>query len=104
VELGSFLRQMCAVILWTLVSAVITAAIGGLVGGAIVVNAGGSRAEAIARGSEFARYFFYAVVPIVHWWRIYRTMWLGCPGRSARPSLKEEPHFVGQTLRREPTF
>jgi len=82
-----FLERVIAATLWTLGAGVVAVIIGLVIGS----YGASTRAEGVTLGLQYGRFLAVGLCPIVLWWRVYRTMWLGGPRRSAgvrKPSME----------------
>ncbi len=93
-----FLGRAIAVTLWTLAAAAMAIVLGLVIGS----YSASTRAEGVTLGLWCSQLIALGLCPVVLWWRVYRTMWLGGPGRSAgvrKPSMEASTTTV---LVREP--
>jgi hypothetical protein len=81
-----FLERAIAATLWTLGAGAIAIVFGLMVGS----YGASTRAEGVTLGLWYGQLIALGFCPVVLWWRVYRTMWLRGPRRSAgvrKPSI-----------------
>jgi hypothetical protein len=82
-----FIERAIAATLWTLAAGAAAIILGLIIGS----YGAPTRAEGVALGLWYGQLLAIGLCPVVLWWRIYRTMWLRGPGRSAgvrKPSME----------------
>jgi hypothetical protein len=93
-----FLERAITATLWTLGAGAISIVFGLMVGS----YGASTRAEGVTLGLWYGQLIALGFCPVVLWWRVYRTMWLRGPRRSAevrKPSIEASTTTV---LVREP--
>jgi hypothetical protein len=93
-----FLERAIAATLWTLGAGAVAIVIGLVIGS----HGAATRAEGVALGLWYGQLIAVGLCPVVLWWRVYQTMWLRGPRRSAgvrKPSIEASTTTV---LVREP--
>src|SRR5688500_10883808 len=77
-----FIERAIAATLWTLGAGAVVIVIGLVIGS----YSAPTRAEGVTLGFQYGQWIAVALCPVVLWWRVYRTMWLGGPGRGKEAS------------------
>ncbi len=74
-----FFERAIAATLWTLGAAAMAIVLGLVIGS----YSASTRAEGVTLGLWYGQLISLGLCPVVLWWRVYRTMWLREPIRSA---------------------
>jgi hypothetical protein len=93
-----FLERAIAATLWTLGAGAVATIIGLVIGS----YEAASRAEGVTLGLRYGQLIAVGFCPAVLWWRVYRTMWLRGPRRSAEAREPRVATSGSTSLIREP--
>jgi hypothetical protein len=74
-----FIERAISATLWTLGAGALAIVLGLMIGS----YSASTRAEGVTLGLWCGQLIAVGLCPVMLWWRVYRTMWLRGPGRSA---------------------